>query len=242
MREANASVPRGENLAAILPWLDEREEVRHRRLLRRGLGVAAGVHIALLSLPLIAPEALPPRVLRLDPFRLAPTPLVRPPQPPEPPPATPAAPPRVASRTIPVPDLPDPLPLPRPLAPLPVELPTRPERVAPLDELPLPAAPPVPPEAVTDFGPGIEAPVRLSGAPPAYTEMARRVRAEGVVVVEAIIDRDGWVIEARALQGLPWGLTESALRAVEGWRFAPARRQGRPLAVRYQLTVVFELR
>jgi protein TonB len=241
MREANANVPRGENLAAILPWLDDTEEVRHRRVLRRGLTIAAGVHVALLSLPLIAPEALPPRVLRLDPFRLAPTPVVRPPQPPEPPPVIPEAPPRVATRRIPVPELPEPRPLPRPLAPLPVELPARPQRLAPLDDLPLPAAPPAAPEAVTDFGPGIEAPRRLSGAPPVYTEMARRVRAGGVVVVEAIIDRDGRVVEARALQGLPWGLTESALRAVEGWRFAPARRHGRPLAVRYQLTVVFEL-
>lgn len=241
MREANANVPRGENLAAILPWLDDTEEVRHRRVLRRGLTIAAGVHVALLSLPLLAPEALPPRVLRLDPFRLAPTPVVRPPQPPEPPPVIPEAPPRVATRRIPVPELPEPRPLPRPLAPLPVELPARPQRLAPLDDLPLPAAPPAAPEAVTDFGPGIEAPRRLSGAPPVYTEMARRVRAGGVVVVEAIIDRDGRVVEARALQGLPWGLTESALRAVEGWRFAPARRHGRPLAVRYQLTVVFEL-
>jgi len=243
MRETNASVPRGESLAAILPWLDDAEEVRRARVLRRTLAVAATAHLLALALPLVAPEAPAPRVVRLEPFRLAPTPRfpASPPQAPEPHRAP--EPPRTRAAAIPVPAvLADPEPLLRPLEPIPAGALPAPTPFAGADDLALPAAPPDDPNAIVDFGAGIEAPVRLAGAAPIYPELARRVRAGGAVVVEATIDREGRVLAARALRGLPFGLTESALAAVESWRFAPARFRGRPIAVRYQLTVLFELR
>ncbi|KAB2962236.1 MAG: energy transducer TonB, partial [Thermoanaerobaculia bacterium] len=143
---------------------------------------------------------------------------------------------------VPVPGPVDPEPIERPLEAIPVEVAPWTEPLPVSDLVVPPADPPADPDAVVDFGAGIEAPVRLGGEPPRYTEPARRVRAEGTVVVEATIDREGRVVEARAVRGLPWGLTESALAAVESWRFTPALRHGRPIAVRYQLTVVFEIR
>jgi protein TonB len=242
MREANANVPRGESLAAILPWLDDTEEVRRARTLRRVMVAAAGVHLLALTLPLVAPETLPPRVIRLEPFLLAPTPHIRRPQPPDPAPTRSPRTPLHRATPIPVPGPAEPELVVRPFEPAPVEIAPWTAPLSALEEIAPPAAPPDDPDAVVDFGAGIEAPVRLGGEPPRYTELARRVRAEGTVVVEATIDREGRVTEARALRGLPWGLTESALRAVESWRFTPARRNGAPIAVRYQVTVVFGIR
>jgi protein TonB len=242
MRATNANVPRGESLAAILPWLDDTEEARRGRTLRRGLALAASVHLAALSLPLVAPEAPPPRVVRLEPFRLAPTPRIRTTQPPDPaPPRNPRT-PEVRATPIPMPGPAEPELIARPLEVAPVDIAPWTDAPSGLDAIVPPDTPPADPDTVVDFGAGIEAPVRLGGEPPRYTELARRVRAEGTVIVEAVIDRDGRVVEARALKGLPYGLTESALAAVASWRFTPASRAGRPLAVRYRLTVVFGIR
>lgn len=91
------------------------------------------------------------------------------------------------------------------------------------------------------FGSGITRPVKLSGPTPAYTELARRVRLTGIVILEAVIDERGEVTELEVLRSLPYGLTESALRAVGRWRFEPSTLDGRPVAVLYNLTVRFEL-
>lgn len=87
----------------------------------------------------------------------------------------------------------------------------------------------------------MEKPVRLGGFDPSYTAAARRARVEGVVILDAVIDRIGQVTDVKVLKALSLGLTESAVRAVESWRFEPARLGGRPISVRYNLTVRFGL-
>ncbi len=77
---------------------------------------------------------------------------------------------------------------------------------------------------------------------PVYTETARRAGKEGVVIVEAIIDLDGTVRDVQVLKGLGYGLDESAVSAVERWRFRPATLDGRAVPVYYTLTVIFRLR
>jgi protein TonB len=76
---------------------------------------------------------------------------------------------------------------------------------------------------------------------PTYTELARRMRVEGVVVVEAIIDRSGQVTAVRVLEGLSAGLDESAMKAVRQWRFTPAVMNDRPVPVYFRLTVQFDI-
>ncbi|HXT19958.1 MAG TPA: energy transducer TonB, partial [Thermoanaerobaculia bacterium] len=53
-------------------------------------------------------------------------------------------------------------------------------------------------------------PVKISGADPVYTELARRARLTGVVIVEALIDERGSVTSSRVLKGLPMGLDKAA--------------------------------
>jgi protein TonB len=87
----------------------------------------------------------------------------------------------------------------------------------------------------------VAAPVALVRVEPHYTEAARRVRLEGTVVVEAIVDRSGRVTDARVLKPLGMGLDASAVEAVRQWRFRPATLHGRPVAVFFRLTVTFRL-
>jgi len=77
---------------------------------------------------------------------------------------------------------------------------------------------------------------------PAYTEIARLARIQGLVVLRATIDRDGRVTDARIEKGLGFGLDEASLETVRRWTFEPATLRGRPVAVFYYLTVRFELR
>ncbi len=83
--------------------------------------------------------------------------------------------------------------------------------------------------------------MRLYSPPPRYPELARRARIEGRVVIEAIIDESGRVTGSKILAGLPLGIDQAALEALESWRFEPATLRGKPVAVFYNLTIKFEL-
>ena len=87
----------------------------------------------------------------------------------------------------------------------------------------------------------MRAPVKVFAPSPTYTELARRSRIEGIVVLRAVIDARGTVVSAEILRGLPMGLSEAALDAVRQWRYEPATLRGRPVAVTFTLTVRFEL-
>ena len=102
-------------------------------------------------------------------------------------------------------------------------------------------APLQPPGEPYRVGGGISAPQKLSGAAPVYTDLARRSRVTGTVIVEAIIDEQGNVTNVRVLKGLPMGLDKAAVDAVQRWRFKPAMLEGRPVKVYYVLTVNFQV-
>jgi periplasmic protein TonB len=59
------------------------------------------------------------------------------------------------------------------------------------------------------------------------------------VIIEAIIDQNGNVTDARVLKGLPMGLDDAALSAVKRWKFLPGTLNGTPVPVYYNLTVIF---
>jgi periplasmic protein TonB len=105
-------------------------------------------------------------------------------------------------------------------------------------------------DTTAEAGPG-EVPIRVGGnvkAPqlvvridPLYTEAARIARIQGMVIIEAVIDRKGNVTEARILKSLPLGLDQSALQAIRQWRFKPGTLNGNPVPVLYNLTVQFHM-
>ena len=87
----------------------------------------------------------------------------------------------------------------------------------------------------------MKAPVAKFRIDPEYTELARKARVEGIVIIEAIIDQNGNVTDARILKGLPFGLEQSALDAVKRWKFVPGTLNGQPVPVFYDLTINFRL-
>lgn len=90
--------------------------------------------------------------------------------------------------------------------------------------------------------PGILKPQVLHRVNPLYPEPARRIGKQGNVIVEAVIDTSGNVRDVRVLsRPLGLGLEDSAMNAVKQWRFSPATRNGKPVAVYFQLTVTFSL-
>jgi protein TonB len=62
------------------------------------------------------------------------------------------------------------------------------------------------------------------------------------VILEAIIEKDGTVRDAKVLRGLGFGLDEAARDALLDWRFEPGTLHGEPVPVRYTLSVDFAIR
>jgi TonB family protein len=58
----------------------------------------------------------------------------------------------------------------------------------------------------------------------------------GRAVVEAVIDEDGCVRQARVLQSGGKSMDDEAVRSIEQWVFLPATRNGHPVSVFYVLT------
>ena len=92
-------------------------------------------------------------------------------------------------------------------------------------------------------GAGIVAPQVLFRVDPKYPESARTARRQGAVVIEAEIATDGSLRSARVVSApLGFGLEQSALDAIQSWRFAPARFGDRPVAVNYRWNILFSQR
>jgi protein TonB len=91
------------------------------------------------------------------------------------------------------------------------------------------------------IGGEVVAPEKISDVKPIYPDIARKARVQGVVIIEAIIDKNGTVTDARTLRGLPMGVSEAALDAVRKWKYRPATLNGRPVAVYLTVTVTFTL-
>jgi len=81
----------------------------------------------------------------------------------------------------------------------------------------------------------------LAKPEPQYTEEARRNSISGSVVLRVVFSRSGEVINIRAVQTLPFGLTEKAIAAARMIRFRPATKDGRPVNVPMQLEYNFNL-
>ena len=90
--------------------------------------------------------------------------------------------------------------------------------------------------------PSKDTPVSLLSKPaPSYTLEARQRKIEGDVELEVEFTATGQVRVLRVVQGLGYGLDESAVKAAEKIRFAPARRDGQAIDSQGRLRIVFRL-
>jgi TonB family protein len=81
----------------------------------------------------------------------------------------------------------------------------------------------------------------LSKPEPQYTEDARRNQVSGTVMLRAVFSSSGEVVQIRALNMLPFGLTERAIAAARQIRFVPAMKDGHAVSVYMQLEYNFNL-
>lgn len=210
------------------------EDAEDNRAMNFSIGFAAVVHVVLLFMPLFSfsqvetTEKKDKKLYVVQQVRFQP-----------PPPKQKKEIPKPKAKKVPIPD-------PTPDEPEPIRI----EEPEPEIDLPdvsdivfgIPEAPPVAePEGPIHVGGDVKAPVKVQAPQPQYTEIARKARVQGVVIVQAIIDKGGNVTNVKVLKGLPMGLEEEAVKAIKRWKFEPATLNGKPVDVYYNLTVNFRL-
>ncbi len=81
----------------------------------------------------------------------------------------------------------------------------------------------------------------LSKVEPEYSDEAKRLGIEGVVILSPEIWQDGRPHNIRVSKSLGHGLDEKAIEAVEQWRFSPGTKGGKAVRVQVQIEVSFRL-
>jgi TonB family protein len=75
---------------------------------------------------------------------------------------------------------------------------------------------------------------------PAYPSAAKTHGLEGAVVLDALIGRDGVIMDLSVRTGHPW-LAESALETIRHWRYRPTTVNGIAVEVQTEIEVTFRL-
>jgi len=94
---------------------------------------------------------------------------------------------------------------------------------------------------ISSAGRGVTAPRAIYDPEPEYSEEARRVHFQGVVVLSIVIDQAGHARDIRVARSVGLGLDEKAIEAVKKWKFEPAVKDGHPVAVGVNVEVNFRL-
>jgi len=104
-----------------------------------------------------------------------------------------------------------------------------------------PLPPPAPPKQdPVHVGGDIKQPKQLKGCEPVYPAMAIAAKVQGMVIVEAVIDKTGNVKDAHILKHQPL-LDDAALDAVRCRKYSPTLLNGIPIEVIFTVTVNFQL-
>lgn len=105
---------------------------------------------------------------------------------------------------------------------------------------PMVAPPPPPVKRIVRIGGDLKPPRQIYAPQPEYPVIAKQARIQGTVVIDAVIDERGNVVQARALSGPPL-LIPSALQAVVQWRYQPTYLNGQTISVAMHVEVHFIL-
>lgn len=193
-----------------------------------------GAHVGVLAAVVLLPSAPKPIEIVMPTIQgvlVMAEPEEAPPPPPEPPPPPP---PEKKPEPKPVPKPPPKAPpseravkAPEPEPPPPVEQPAEPK---PAEPAPTPVLPPR-----AEAG-------QLSNPAPVYPSLSRRLREEGIVVLEILIKADGTVgeIKIKTSSGFK-RLDDTAVKAVKHWRYQPATQGDKKIDFWYEQPVEFNL-
>ena len=106
------------------------------------------------------------------------------------------------------------------------------------------AAPPAPaainsaPKRPVRVGQGVKPPRLILGPQPVYPILARQARISGAVVIDAVIDTQGNIVEMRTVSGPPI-LALAAMEALRHWKYEPTILGGEAIPVELLVTLTF---
>jgi len=87
-----------------------------------------------------------------------------------------------------------------------------------------------------------KAPTPLSQTQPSYPFSARTKGLEGYVNVEIVVNKNGQVEQAKAVNAEPPDVFDkAAIRAVKNWTFKPGRKNNKPVRSRVKVKIRFRL-
>jgi len=99
------------------------------------------------------------------------------------------------------------------------------------------------PDETLQFDASVQMPKVVKQVAPKYPDSARKRGATGIVLVRALVTKDGAV--GRALvpkgKGVAPDLDRAALDAIRQWTFEPAKKNGKPVDVYVVIPVKFAL-
>lgn len=75
-----------------------------------------------------------------------------------------------------------------------------------------------------------------------YPAQARRMGVEGRVFVEFVVNRDGSIVDVKAIKGIGAGCDEEAVRVVQSapsWK--PGKQRGKPVRQKMVIPIIFKL-
>jgi periplasmic protein TonB len=96
------------------------------------------------------------------------------------------------------------------------------------------------PKSPIRVGGGVKAPRLIFGPEPVYPILARHSKISGAVVIDAVIDTQGNVVEMHPTSGNPL-LLIAAMEALRHWKYEPTILRGQAYPVRLLVTITFEL-
>lgn len=96
------------------------------------------------------------------------------------------------------------------------------------------------PKEPVRVGGRVREPELVKRVEPHYPELARQTHLSGVVLIDAIIDENGNVVEMKVVSGHPL-LIQSGVNAVRQWKYKPTYLNDTPVPVQLIITVTFKL-
>jgi TonB family protein len=94
-------------------------------------------------------------------------------------------------------------------------------------------------DMATRIGPGVIPPQIVHRVEPRYAQTTRQAKPADAVVLDAVIPEDGVPRIVRVIRSLNWEFDESAINALQQWRFSPAMQDGHAVKVRMNIAVHF---
>ena len=76
---------------------------------------------------------------------------------------------------------------------------------------------------------------------PPYTEAARQAKAQGNIVLQVALSKEGQILDVRPVVGAPFGLNRVSMDTVRTWKCSPSTQNGTPITVLVPVEVSFKL-